>query len=732
MRETSPIQIQPLKLTIHNGSAMLVTDREGWVHGERTGLFDHDTRYFSTYGVTFEEFKPTFLTAEQATYNCAILTYTNPRFRARGVIVDELDLFLRISRILDEDLHECIELTSFACAPIQFRVLINLECSFDTLFEVRGLQRTPPRVVSFRYDEGSRTVVGSYRDTWFTRRLDYHIVAADSLPRYSPSLLIFPVALRHGETWRAEIDTHMTGAPLGPFACALVTSPSGDGHPSGSAHHRHVSVAERMRDAQADLQRWTDSLARVQTSNQTVQRAYDQAIRDLASLRLQKVGGEWYPAAGVPWYNAIFGRDALNTALQCLPVGCPFPRAVLARLAELQGTRVNLWNDEEPGKIPHELRVGQFSLMGKLPFNPFYGTVDASLLYVILLAETYRFTGDRSLLERFIGPVEGCLRWAAEYGDADGDGFIEYWMRSPHDYHNQAWKDSAEAVVYPDGTVVPDPISIVEVQGYYYAALRDAAEIYRVLGRAAQADAAEERAARLLKLVNDRFWLPGEAFYAFGLDAHKRPIRTIASNPGQLLWTRLVPPDRAALVARRLMADDMFCGWGIRTLSSHNGAYDPVAYQRGSIWPYDNSFIALGLKRYGHWREVNRIAEGIFAASGFFAQGRLPELWAGLDRSETRWPVLYPKANVPQAWSAGSVPLLLRAILGIEPDICHRRLLVNPTLPEWLDEITVRGLRFAGGSVDLRFSGTGLESEVEVMRVGGAVTVEQLRSRAGG
>lgn len=723
---TPTIQIQPLQITIHSGSAMLVTDHEGWVRGGRTGLFDHDTRYLSTYEMSIDELTPEFLTAEQPVFNGVVLSYTNPAFRSGTMAVDRLTLSLRVTRVLDEGLHECIEISSFACQPIRFHFLINLESSFDTMFEVRDLRIAPPRVVYDRYDADARSVVCSYRDDWFSRCLQYQIVSTDSQPRYSPHLLIFPVRLEHNQTWRLETAAWMTGHPLGRFSTSVVKGPTGAADVPVPIGLPPMSVGERLALARSELRHWSERLARLATPNLTVQRAYDQAVRDLASLRLQKVGDEWYPAAGVPWYNAVFGRDALDTALQCLPIGAPFPRAVLTRLARLQGTRVDRWNDEEPGKIPHELRVDQLSLMGKIPFNPFYGTVDASLFYVILLSETYCFTGDQALLECFLAPMEGCLHWAREYGDVDGDGFIEYWMRSAHDYHNQAWKDSGEAIVYPDGSIVPDPIAIVEVQGCYYAALRGAAAVYRTLGHLAKADAAERRAEDLRRSFDDRFWMPDEHTYAFGLDPDKRPIRTIASNPGQLLWTRIVPPDRAAQVAERLMAADMFGGWGVRTLSRDNGAYNPVAYQRGSIWPFDNSFIALGLKRYGHWRETNRIAEGTFAASGFFAEGRLPELWAGLDRSQTEWPVLYPDANVPQAWSAGSIPLLLRAILGIEPDVEHRRMFVQPTLPDWLDELTLRGLPFAGETVDLHFHGQGTASRVDVLRTTGGVRVEQL------
>jgi glycogen debranching enzyme len=724
MIRTQILQIQPLVLTIHSGTLMMVTNREGWINGGRLGLFAHDTRYLSTYEITIEEFTPKFLTAQRPLYNCAIFTYTNPSFRAGPVFVDELGLFLKVSRSVDEDLYEEIEIKSFIQHPIQFRMLINFESSFDDIFEVRALQPTPPRVSWSRYDESSRTVTSYYRDGSFHRRLEYRIISADSCPSYSPNLLIFPVHLHYQQTWQAGVQARLAGEPLERYAVSTIKSPTDEVRPWTAPDQPAFSFPDRLRAAHADVDRWMSHLPRIEVPSAMIQRACEQSLRDLASLRLQKVGDEWYPSAGVPWYNCMFGRDALITAWQCLPLGCPFPRAVLTRLAELQGTRVNRWNDEEPGKILHELRVGQLSLTGKIPFYPFYGTVDASLLYVILLAETYRFTGDRQILQDFIGAAEACLRWAAEYGDIDGDGFVEYWMRSPRDYHNQAWKDSSDAVVYPDGRIVPDPIAIVEVQGLYYAALCDAAEIYRVLGKRARADECERRAADLFERFNEQYWLPDEEFYAYGLDPDKQPIRSIASNPGQLLWTRIVPPDRAARVVKRLMAEDSFCGWGIRTLSCHNGAYAPLMYQRGSIWPHDNAIIALGMKRCGHWEPVNHIAEGIFAASSYFADGCLPELWAGLDRVETLWPVLYPEANVPQAWAAGSVPMLLRAILGIEPDVERRRLIVQPTLPDWLDELTIRQLPFADGSVDLRFSGRGAETRVDILRTSGSIGVE--------
>ncbi|MBI3979639.1 MAG: hypothetical protein HY331_15775 [Chloroflexi bacterium] len=459
-------------------------------------------------------------------------------------------------------------------------------------------------------------------------------------------------------------------------------------------------------------------------------RSYDQAVLDLASLRLEEVNGHWFPAAGVPWYTAVFGRDALITALQTLTTYCPFGVGVLERLAQLQGRKVDQRTEEEPGKIPHELRHGELTITGKLPYTPYYGTVDAPLLYVILLHELYRFTADRRLLERFYAPAAACLDWAARYGDVDGDGFVEYYPHSPAGYRNQGWKDAFDAVVYPDGSLVAPPIAICEVQGYYFDALRRMATVARCCGHDEQAAAYARQASTLLDRFNRIYWLEGEDTYAFGLDPAKRPIAAVTSNPGHLLWSGIVPADRAGRLARRLLADDLFSGWGIRTLSAANPAFDPVSYQRGSVWPHDNAIIALGLKRYGFWQEANRIAEGIFAVAACYQQHSLPELFAGIERSVGSLPVPYVEANLPQAWAAGSLFMLLRSILGLEPDPARRCLVVAPALPEWLPELTLRNLTIFDGTLDLRLRGAGPLSTVEVLGRQGSVEVDVRRGDA--
>lgn len=464
-------------------------------------------------------------------------------------------------------------------------------------------------------------------------------------------------------------------------------------------------------------------MARIETPNQNVRATYEQAVRDLGSLRMERVGDGWVPAAGVPWYVALFGRDSLIVAVQTTTTYCHYALGTLERLASLQGRRVDTWRDEEPGKIPHELRRGELAITRRTPHSPYYGTVDAPFLYIIALSEAFNFLGDPQVLERFLAPAQRCLDWAERYGDLDGDGFVEYLTRSPKGYRNQGWKDSWDAVVYRDGRLAEPPIALCEVQGYYYDALLRMARIYEALGRPGEAAPLRVRAELLRQRFDAAFWMEEEGYYAFGLDREKRQIDGIASNPGHLLWSGLVPPEKAARVAQRLMQPDLFCGWGVRTLSSTNGHYNPVGYHVGSVWPHDNAIIALGLKRYGLVEQCHRIAEGIFAAAACFKDHTLPELWGGTHREPYGFPSLYQEANVPQAWASGSVFMLLRAILGIEPDGLERVLHLDPALPDWLPELVLREFLVLGGRLDLRFWRDGEETRVEVLRNESAVQV---------
>jgi glycogen debranching enzyme len=389
--------------------------------------------------------------------------------------------------------------------------------------------------------------------------------------------------------------------------------------------------------------------------------------------------------------------------MQSLPITQDFARGALKMLGDRQAMEIDDMRDAEPGKILHEERLGELAHFKLIPHTPYYGTADATPLYLMLLHATWQWTGDMELVARQMDVAERCLAWIDDFGDRDGDGFQEYQTRSPRGYENMGWKDSADAVLYPDGTLIKGPKALCELQGYVYAAWTGMAELYDALGRPDDAERMRAKAATLYNRFNEEFWDEELGFYAFALDGDKRKVLSVASNVGHCLWTGIIRPDRARRVVERLMAPDMFSGWGIRTLSARHVAFNPYSYHNGSVWPHDNGLIAQGMRRYGFVEECVRVAQAVSDAAGFFAMYQVPELYAGIDRNGCAFPVQCLGANVPQAWAAGSNFSFLQAMMGMRPDAAARSLYLCPVLPEWLPHLRLNGLQFAGERLDIEF-----------------------------
>jgi glycogen debranching enzyme len=421
---------------------------------------------------------------------------------------------------------------------------------------------------------------------------------------------------------------------------------------------------------------------------------------------------------------SVFGRDSLIVSLQNLIVYPDFARAALDVLGKLQANEIDDYRDAQPGKILHEIRRGELAERKLIPHTPYYGTADATALYLITLCEAWKWLGDDSLFLQHQNVAENCLEWIDRYGDMDGDGIQEYQTRSPQGYENMGWKDAADSVVYPDGTQVRGPKALCELQGYTYDAWIRMAEAFQYFGRIDSAEKLRRKAAELREKFEDLFWSESTGFYAYALDGQKRQVQTIASNPGHLLWSGIVSRERAARVVSRLLEPDMWSGWGIRTLSSDNPAYNAFSYQNGSVWPHDNGIIAMGFKNYGFANEAAKIARDISEAASYFVFYRLPELYAGIKREPGAFPVQYLGANVPQAWAAGSVFHLIRAILGLNADAHKRVLYVDPVLPHWLPDITLHNLRVGAGTITLRFWKENDESRYEVLAAEGELRLE--------
>jgi glycogen debranching enzyme len=426
----------------------------------------------------------------------------------------------------------------------------------------------------------------------------------------------------------------------------------------------------------------------------------------------------------VPWYVTLFGRDSLVAALQTLAFQPVVAASTLRLLASYQATTVDDWRDAEPGKIPHELRVGEMARLGEIPQTPYYGTVDATPLFLILLGRHAQWTGRLDLFEELRPSAERALDWIAVSTEASDLGYLAYETTSPRGLRNQGWKDSGNGVVRQDGALAEPPIALPEVQGDVYLAWTLIADMYRRDGDDARADELLDKARRLRAAFTRAFWVEEERYYAFCLEQGGRPVASVASNPAHALWTGIVDQARAGAVVARVLKEDMFSGWGVRTLSAAHPAYNPVDYQVGSVWPHDNAFVVAGMHRCGFVDEANRVFAAIVGAAERFEHFRLPEVFAGYDLAYAAAPVRYPVACNPQAWAAGAVPHMLQSVLGLRPDGFGRRLLIHrPSLPPFLNRVEVRGLRVGDAAVDLRYERSGAATLVAVAGRKGELTV---------
>ena len=702
------IKVGPPQLAIHQGFTVFITEPDGGVAWPSDkGLYFRDTRLISAYATyangqvwdLLNSGAPTF-------YGCRIFL-TNRAFPSESGPVADRTLSLVLSRAIDGGVIETHAITNHGRNPVVFNYEVSVRSDFADVFEVKSTRIVRRGRIASTWDNDAGVLTTTYRNGAFLRalRLSAH---GDSPPVWVNGRLSFAIHLDPGATWSGTIRFDLTDGDehlAAPAACVL-TNGSGPGQ---------------------DSQAWRDGVLKLTSSVHSMQRLFDQAVEDMAALRLPMPcdgGVETVPAAGLPWFVALFGRDTLIASLQSITLDPGLARSTLAVLGAWQATAQDDYRDAEPGKILHELRRGELAALKLIPHTPYYGTADATPLYLVLLHAAWKATGDLALVQKHLHTAEGCLDWIDHYGDRDGDGFQEYGTRSGQGYENVGWKDSGEAVVDEKGAMVHGPKAICEIQGYVFAAWRGMAEIFAALGDPTRAALLTAKADALHTRFNAAFWNEEAGFYAYCLDGAKTPIHSVASNPGHLLWSGIVPPDRAARVVDRLMQPDMWSGWGIRTLSADNPAYNPYSYQVGSVWPHDNSLIALGCARYGLSEAAGRIAEDIHRAAGFFAQRQLPELYSGVQRDETNFPVQYLGANVPQAWAAASVFALVQAMLGLAPDAPNDRLLVSPHLPAWLPDVTLHGLRVGRHVFDIAFRLVGETTVFEVLRGDPACVVE--------
>ena len=695
-------QLGPDAIAILEGRTFMVSDALGDVPPESVGgLVHEDTRFLSRWELTLGGRPLSLLKSAQVDYDSAEFFLTNgdlPGLRANTAA-------LRRVRFVGSGALEQLTVFNTGSDLIRFELRLACAADFADLFEIKdGVRDRTPRT-TLRAGPGSRSLRFRYEVPGFLAetRIDVERseivdavtdnVTAQSSPRVDGSDLVWEVALPPRCVLTALLK-------IGVRVNKVAFEPS------------QATLGERIGAHSGPLTGWLDGMPRLESDSSGLESVFRQSIVDLAALRITgDLLGEHYvlPAAGLPWFMTLFGRDTLITSFQTLWAGPGLARGALHLLGALQGTVVDHFRDEEPGRIMHEVRSGELTMLGEKPHSPYYGTADATPLWLILLSDYWRITGDDAFVLARWRNVLAALGWIDRYGDRDDDGYVEYQTRSSQGLGNQCWKDSWDGIQFSDGTLPHLPIATAEIQGYVFDAKRRVAEFARKLvGDDELAERLELEADELFRRFQQDFWSDEhDGYYVVGLDGDKRRIDSMTSNMGHLLWSGIVPDERARVVAGHLMSDALFSGWGIRTLSTHDHGYNPIGYHAGTVWPHDNAIVALGLARAGFRDEANRIAVAQLEAASFTGF-RLPEVFAGFERRISRFPVPYPTACSPQAWATGAPFLFIQAMLGLATS--DGTLQLDPCVPDAIGRIVIRKLHAFGAEWDVEASG--VEGEV--------------------
>ena len=665
------------------------------------GIFHNDTRYLSGVQLLIDGQRPLLLSSAVENDNVVLIVdLSNPDIYQGGkVVLPRETLHVRRSKFLwDGTCQERIAVHNFGPEPQKCFLSLNFAADFADLFEVRGMQR-PRRGTMTTSRKDDSTVLFRYQGLdGVERRTEIHFAPAPS--RLSESEAIFALDLAAGRR-EALVMT---------VCCTNGIAP-------------HLPFSQPYRAARRAARRAASLGGSVTSSNALANRMLHRAGADLSMLITETPQGP-YPYAGTPWFSTPFGRDGIITALEMLWLYPSLARGVLQFLAVTQATRLDDAADAQPGKIIHEMRNCEMAVLGEVPFGRYYGSIDSTPLFVLLAARYFARTGDQETISALWPNIEAALLWIDQYGDRDGDGFVEYYRESENGLTNQGWKDSQDSIFHADGRLAPGAIALCEVQGYVYAAKQGASVLARMLGDHAQADALSDAAERLRQRFEEKFWCSEIGTYAIALDGDKNACRVRTSNAGQVLYCGIASQERAVRVAETLMAPEMFSGWGIRTVAADSPRYNPMAYHNGSVWPHDNALIALGLARYGLKRAAGAIFTGMFDAASHMDLMRFPELFCGFGRRRGTAPTLYPVACAPQAWASAVPFALLEACLGIVCDHQRREIQFhNPVLPKFLEEIRIGNLQLDGACADLRLRRNGAGTEVAILSQRGDISI---------
>jgi glycogen debranching enzyme len=690
-------------LIIREGPIFYLSDRRGNApagNNQGYGVYHADTRHLSAYTLTLNGTLPVMLLSTAELGFAMEQVMTNPTMSdALGRVIERGSVEIRRLRVIADVVEETLSITNFNPFPVVLNLLYEFGADFADIFDVRGYRREHVGTMA-EFSVTERAIEYGYRGV--DDRFRSTTVEFDREPDYcDASTALFRVKLPHREvsTLRIEINPQSTDAP-------------------------RIARPRRITAVIEDYGRWMDAGTEITTDNTFLNRVLTRSLQDVRMLWSTTHDGAGYPAAGTPWFDALFGRDSCILSMQMLAYQPNIARSCLTLLAKWQGSRYDHARDEEPGKILHELRFDELTAAGELPYGPYYGSVDSTPLFVWLAGEYFGWTGDVEFIRSLLPSIERALGWMRDSGDAKGDGFLSYAKHSSRGLVNQGWKDSWDAIVHADGSLASAPVALVEAQGYAYAAMTRIAPALERIGAHELAKELRHDAHALRRRFNERFWMEEQRFYAMAIDGPGELVESAGSNPGHALWAGIIDPARGRDVADRLMSPELFSGWGIRTLSEENPRYNPIGYHVGTVWPHDNSIAAFGLKMYGFEPQLNVLASALFDAATAFEYFRLPELFGGQRRGDHGPPVPYPVACRPQSWAAGAMPLIMQAVLGLRANAPEGRLrIVNPQLPQWLNNVDVRRLRVGEAEISLHYRRDGDQTRVEVLEATSGIDV---------
>ncbi len=683
-------------ICIKDGNIFFVAESDGNVPLEGShgfGLYYHDCRYLNAYQFRIADASPIALAAATGAIGSATFELTNPHLEfADGKQLSSGEIGIAWDRKLDPAgicMTDTISIKNYAKGSVKFPITLRFGAQFEDVFTVRGLfLERPGKLHDPAWQDGKLVFFYEGADG-YNRRLTIELsprpdIRRGTMARYSVSLgRLESKDIRITLTIEEDLETD---------------------HPQPKqafiAGREAVDPKQVMPAESAD---WCDGWPAIQSDSLLLNQVIDRAYHDLQAL-WSSIRGEGFFAAGIPWFTTLFGRDSLITAMQMLPIKPEIAAQTLRLLATYQASAADPRRDAQPGKILHELRVGELAAIGSIPHSPYYGSVDATPLFLILMDEYVRWTGDLGLFTELRAPMELALQWIDRYGDSDGDGYVDYKSTANLGQVNQGWKDSLDAIMNSDGSLATPPIALVEEQGYVYRAKLGLARLYERGGDGQRAADLRASASDLRSRFNHDFWDEQLGIYILARQAAGKPAAVVASNAGHALWSGIADPELARRTVQRLMSRDMFSGWGIRTLSQTEKGYNPIGYHVGSIWPHDNAIIADGFRRYGFHDDAMRVFMGVLSAAMNFEQFQLPELYSGFSHEQYDVPVHYPAACHPQAWAAGSVPYMLCSLLGLHPHAMDSTLEIrHPMLPQSLSYLDIAGLRVGPHSVNVRF-----------------------------